>query len=308
MSGSSHRRRNLARVKTEGVIHEEIAQGDEDRKGVRSRGSWDKRSFVRNDTGVHGRAGGRVRLRTRGRRVEARAGPAVSAHGPSDAVVAIGYTRVSTEEQSVSGAGLAAQRSQIEAEVARRGWRLLDVIEDAGYSGRDLRRPGVRVALAALRDGEAEALVVAKVDRLSRSMVDFTALMDRLRARDGPSSRSTSAWTRALRVVRRWPTSWRHSASSRRRLIGQRTKEALAVKRAQGVRLGRPPVLSTALVERMRRERDAGATLQAIADGLERDGIPTAQGGRRWHAATVRDVIRSSADRTDLGGPSALRD
>jgi len=50
---------------------------------------------------------------------------------------------VSTDEQRTSGAGLAAQRAAIEAECRRRGWQLVEVIEDAGYSAKDLKRPGV---------------------------------------------------------------------------------------------------------------------------------------------------------------------
>ena len=89
----------------------------------------------------------------------------------------LGYVRVSTEEQAMSGAGLEAQRHAIVAECKRRGWQLVETIEDAGYSAKDLRRPGVQEALRALEAGEANALVVAKLDRLSRSMLDFTALM-----------------------------------------------------------------------------------------------------------------------------------
>ena len=89
----------------------------------------------------------------------------------------IGYVRVSTEEQGVSGAGLEAQRQAIAAECKRRGWELVRTIEDRGYSARDLRRPGVQEALRTLEPGEANALVVAKLDRLSRSMLDFTGLM-----------------------------------------------------------------------------------------------------------------------------------
>src|SRR5213082_3042946 len=75
----------------------------------------------------------------------------------------IGYVRVSTEEQRDSGAGLAAQRAAIEAECRRRGWQLVEVIEDAGYSAKDLKRPGVQIALDTLRKREANALVVAKL-------------------------------------------------------------------------------------------------------------------------------------------------
>jgi DNA invertase Pin-like site-specific DNA recombinase len=86
---------------------------------------------------------------------------------------AIGYVRVSTEEQATSRAGLEAQRSAIAAEAERRGWTLVEIVEDAGYSAKDLRRPGIRAVLNAMTTNEAETLVVAKLDRLSRSMLDF---------------------------------------------------------------------------------------------------------------------------------------
>src|SRR5437588_4821872 len=88
----------------------------------------------------------------------------------------IGYARVSTEEQGLSGAGLQAQRAAIVAECERRGWTLVEIAEDVG-SGKDLKRPGVRAALDALAAGQASALVVAKLDRLSRSMLDFARIM-----------------------------------------------------------------------------------------------------------------------------------
>ena len=74
------------------------------------------------------------------------------------------------------------------------------------------------------------------------------------------------------------------SPSSSWRLIAQRTREALAVKRSQGVRLGRPPTLDAKTVARIRRERKRGKTLAAIAEGLTADRVPTAH-GCRLHAA-----------------------
>src|SRR4051794_39103104 len=91
----------------------------------------------------------------------------------------IGYARVSTSEQADSRAGIEAQRAAIVAECKRRGWELLTTIEDGGFSARDLKRPGIQAALEELRRGSAKALVVAKLDRLSRSMIDFTGLMAR---------------------------------------------------------------------------------------------------------------------------------
>src|SRR3954454_14784867 len=93
----------------------------------------------------------------------------------SDQVRAIGYVRVSTSEQADSGAGLAAQEHAIRTEAERRGWDLVEVFVDAGVSGRSLTgREALAAALEAVEDGgRADVLVVAKLDRLSRSLVDF---------------------------------------------------------------------------------------------------------------------------------------
>jgi DNA invertase Pin-like site-specific DNA recombinase len=207
----------------------------------------------------------------------------------------LGYVRVSGSEQALSGAGLEAQRQAIAAECERRGWRLVEVVEDAGWSARDLRRPGIKAALDALEAGEAQALVVAKLDRLSRSLLDFAGVMAKAQrqgwgviALDVQVDTSTASGEAMANMLATF-------AQFERRLIGQRTKEALAVKKAQGVRLGRPPVVPKSTVARIRRERERGASLRAIADGLNRDSVPTAQGGKAWYAATVRGILARTA-------------
>jgi len=80
-------------------------------------------------------------------------------------------------------------------------------------------------------------------------------------------------------------------APCERELISRRTREALARKRAQGVRLGRPPSMSPYALERIRRERKAGKSLAAIANGLNAERVPTAQGGRRWYPSTIRYIL-----------------
>jgi DNA invertase Pin-like site-specific DNA recombinase len=196
----------------------------------------------------------------------------------------------STDEQKSSGAGLAAQRAAIARECRRRGWQLIEVIEDAGYSAKDLRRPGIQAALQALEEGDARALVAAKLDRLSRSMVDFAGLMAKaqkqgwaLVALDCAVDTTTPAGEAMANVLATF-------AQFERRLISQRTREALAVKRAGGVVLGRPPSVEDAVVRRIVRDRKRGRSLRAIADSLNADGVPTGQGGKRWYAATVRAV------------------
>lgn len=207
---------------------------------------------------------------------------------------AIGYIRVSTEEQVASGAGLAAQRAAILGEAERRGWKLLEMIEDAGFSGSTLNRPGIAIALQTLKDRRADALVVAKLDRLSRSMLDFAGLMQRstkegwaLVALDLGVDTSTPAGEAMANVLATF-------AQFERRLIGQRTKDALAAKRRAGVRLGRPRIVSDEVVERIMASRRAGATLATVAQDLTAGSVPTAQGGKRWYASTVSSVLRSA--------------
>ena len=80
-------------------------------------------------------------------------------------------------------------------------------------------------------------------------------------------------------------------AQFERRLIGQRTKEGLAAKKAQGVVMGRPRATPDAVLRRVVREREGGASLRAIARGLNDDAIPTAQGGSRWYPSTVKALL-----------------
>lgn len=211
----------------------------------------------------------------------------------ADCLRVLGYVRVSTAEQKASGAGLEAQRASIAVECQRKGWTLTEIIEDAGYSAGDLKRPGVQRALEALKLGEADALLVAKLDRLSRSMLDFASIMASaqregwgLIAMDCAVDTTTPAGEAMANVLATF-------AQFERRLIQQRTREALAVKRALGVKLGRPRGIPDPVVERIHRERSSGKTLASIASGLNADGVETAQGGARWHPSTIRSALES---------------
>lgn len=203
----------------------------------------------------------------------------------------VGYVRVSTDEQADSGAGLSAQRLALQQGTSVRGWQVVEVVEDAGLSAKNLKRPGLLRALAMVERGEAEVLMVAKLDRLSRSLLDFAALMEQSRrqgwslvALDLGVDTSTPAGEMMANVLATF-------AQFERRLIGQRTKDALAVKRAEGVRLGRPRTLPADVVERIHGLRADGLSLMGIANELNRDGVPTAQGGAHWHPSTVRVVL-----------------
>ncbi len=211
----------------------------------------------------------------------------------------VAYTRVSTSEQADSGAGLTAQRDAITAAASQRGWRLVRTIEEAGVSAKSLDRPGLTEALAMIEAGKADALLVSKLDRLSRSLLDFSTLMERSRrkgwaliALDLGVDTSTPSGELMANVLATF-------AQFERRLIGQRTKDALAVKRAEGVQLGRPRTLDDKIVASIVSMREDGLSLAAIAKQLTDEGVPTAQGGARWYPSTVRHVLgyASAGDR-----------
>jgi DNA invertase Pin-like site-specific DNA recombinase len=202
----------------------------------------------------------------------------------------VGYCRVSTDEQAVSGLGMAAQEAAIRAECDRRRLDLLAIHADAGVSAKNLERPALTAALGELDRGRGSVLMVAKLDRLTRSVHDATGLMlaaDRagwgLVALDVAVDTTTPQGAAMAQVLAVF-------AELERRLIGERTKAALAVKRSQGIRLGRPPVLAADVVERIISEANSGASWSAIGRGLDADRVPTAQGGARWYPATVRAV------------------
>jgi len=208
-----------------------------------------------------------------------------------DGMRAVGYARVSTAEQADSGASLRAQREAIEREVQRRRWELVELFTDTA-SGKSLNgRHGLRKALTLLDTGKADVLVVAKLDRLSRSIKDFAGLMEQAARRKwalvaldlgvDTTTPSGKLVANVMASVAQWE----------REVIGQRTKDALAVKRKEGVRLGRPTVLSNALRRSIQRMRNQGRSFQSIADRLNEKGVPTAHGGAKWHASTVRAVL-----------------
>lgn len=221
-----------------------------------------------------------------GRRAKRRAGSEV----PS----AVGYIRVSTDEQADEdhAAGLEAQRSAIRAECGRRGWRLVAIEEDAGISGLSMRlRPALQRALDCVEGGGASIMCVAKLDRLSRSLIDAAGLLARAQRRgwqlvvlDLGLDLTTAAGELVAHVVA-------SAAQYERRMIGQRTRDALAVKRAQGVRLGRPRTIPEDVAARIAALRAAGQSLPAIATLLNDEGVPTVRGGVRWYPSTIARVI-----------------
>jgi DNA invertase Pin-like site-specific DNA recombinase len=198
------------------------------------------------------------------------------------------YTRVSTDEQ---GNGLDVQRAELQRAAAFKNWSIYEWICDEGQSGKDLERPGLKRALQLIADGKADGLAVSKLDRLSRSVIDFALLLEWLEQARAAlvaldmNVDTTTASGRMLVAVLMAVAQWE------RETIAQRTRDGLAALRARGMPTGRPAVADRPeLAARIAQMRAGGETLQAIADTLNADGIPTLRGGLCWRPSSVQSA------------------
>ena len=162
-------------------------------------------------------------------------------------MIAIGYIRVSTDRQTESGLSLDAQRDKIQA------WATLndaeiEVIDDTGESGKNLDRPGAKELLARIDSGRVDALVIPRLDRLTRSTGDLSRLVERLaaaRRTDGQRGvylvscaenlDTTTAAGRAMIGMIGVFAQWE------REMIAERVTDALAKKKAMGEAAGTCP-------------------------------------------------------------------
>ena len=93
-------------------------------------------------------------------------------------MIAVGYVRVSTERQADQGVSLEAQEAKIRAMATVQGVTLTEVIVDGGESAKSLKRPGLQRLLAMVETGKVQAVIVAKLDRMTRSVKDLCGLLE----------------------------------------------------------------------------------------------------------------------------------
>lgn len=205
----------------------------------------------------------------------------------------IGYYRCSTDAQGESGLGLEAQESAVRSYAAARGYELVAEVREVASGGKEDRELLAGV-LASLRHGDADGLIVARMDRLTRSLRQFAEIAETaqkkgwsLIAADGSIDMTTPGGRAMAGMLAVF-------AALERDMISTRTREALqAKKRREGKLVGNKPRVDPVVVERIRAERAAGFTYRAIAASLEDDGVATAQGGR-WCAGTVRFIAHAA--------------
>jgi DNA invertase Pin-like site-specific DNA recombinase len=203
---------------------------------------------------------------------------------PSQGRAVVGYARVSTSEQAREGVSLEAQAQAITAYAALHGLHVAEIIRDAGVSGKDLRRPGIQSLLARAEAGELGAIVVLRLDRLSRKTRDLLTVVEGLEAA-GVAVHSIHERLDTESATGRFMLRTLASlAEMERDLIVERTREALRHKAGVGEWVGRVPrgyrvdgarlvedAQGQALIRRARRLRRRGWSLRAIGGRL---GVP----------------------------------
>jgi len=218
----------------------------------------------------------------------------------------IGYARVSTDKQADRGVSLDAQTEKIRAMVVVHNAELLDIIVEAGESAKSLNRPGMQRLLALVDSGDAQAVIVAKLDRLTRSVKDLCELLEKFERRGvalisvAESLDTGSAAGRLVLNIMTAVSQWEREA------IGERTRDALSHKRSNGERVGNiqfgyrlcadgkhvePDPAEQAVLEEIHQLRRGGCTLRGIAAALNRRTLRTRRGSA-WRLESVARVLK----------------
>jgi DNA invertase Pin-like site-specific DNA recombinase len=213
----------------------------------------------------------------------------------------VGYARVGTRESVGDRPEIAEQLDAIRRACEQRGWEVVATHNDV-RTGRTLRRPGLQKALAACASGKADAIVVARLDRLTYAIDDLAQLVrDAVAANFAivclePDVDLGSDAGRAVGEVLAAAAEWMpRDIGGRVRQIARRGRDAMMEDLPAVRPPGRPPSTPEEVAERIRGLRADGMTLQAICDLLNDEGVPTPRGGKLWRPTSLRSVLRPSA-------------
>lgn len=217
----------------------------------------------------------------------------------------IAYVRVSREEEARNGVGLSVQKDKIKTYTKMFDLELVDVVVDDGYSGKDLKRPGIEVAMDRVLDGEADALIVYRVDRLARNTRDFLNLVSKLE----------DCGRGFISIREQMNTSTPHGRFAmtmlaavgqlEREMIQERCKDAAERCFRENRVFGKIPYgyrkdgkklvensVEMDVLRRIEGLRKEGVSFWRIAERLNDRGVKSKQGGK-WYASSVRSVVET---------------
>jgi DNA invertase Pin-like site-specific DNA recombinase len=228
-------------------------------------------------------------------------------------VSALGYVSAAGTTR-IDDPDLRDQAAAIDDFCARQGWKLVALLRDvqpATGRSRGLDRPALSCAIERLGRGDASALVVTELARLCRSVADLGEILDTLRRAGArlvslePMIDTGTQFGRAAAGILSAVSEWEESR------LAERTRKGLAAAQAQRA-VG--SAIKPELKRRIVRMRAAGLTLQAIADALNEEGIPTARGGAKWRPSSVQSALgykrpsrtrsRIATGGSEVSGPS----
>ncbi len=225
-------------------------------------------------------------------------------HGTSRQV--IGYVRVSTSEQAIEGVSLALQARKIAAYCEVKDWTLIEVFSDEGHSAKSLNRPAMQQLLGVVEAGQVSTIIVYKLDRLTRSVADLDRLV-KLFEKKGVALVSLQESLDATTATGRLMMNLLASVSQwEREVIGERTREAMAHKKANREACGsrvpygwqlssdgnhlEPHPTEQVIVRKARDYRLQGLSLRGIGRQLTVEGYRPRL-GRAWHATCVKALL-----------------
>lgn len=220
---------------------------------------------------------------------------------------AYGYCRVSTEEQAREGLSLDAQEAKIRAYAQIKDLDLLEIIRDEGFSGKDLHRPGLQRLLALSQDPQAEALIVYKLDRLTRNTSDLLLLVEEIFKKGNTRFFSiTEEIDTDSAMGKFFLTIMGAMAQMERELVSERTSTALQYKKQQGYSLGKipfgysridgqlvPDEAEKKILRQMKKWRKSGLSYGKIAQKLNEKCILPKRQNTRWHASTIYHILNN---------------
>jgi len=222
---------------------------------------------------------------------------------------AIGYVRVSTDKQADRGVSLDAQAEKIRAMAVVHNAELVDIIVDGGESAKSLQRPGMEHLLALVDAKRVQAVIVAKLDRLTRSVKDLCELLERFERRGvalisvAESLDTSSAAGRLVLNIMTAVSQWEREA------IGERTRDAMSHKRTNGERVGNirfsyrlgadgkhvePDPVEQVVLREIHGLRQSGHSMRGIASALNHRGLRTRRGSC-WRLEHVARILKRDA-------------
>lgn len=209
--------------------------------------------------------------------------------------LALLYARVSTQLQVNDGVSLDVQERQLQQAAELAGFTEIELVREEGRSGKSIAgRPALTNALKRLDSGEAKVLFVTRIDRLARSTKDFLSIIDRA---------NTNGWRLIMLDLNLDTATYQGRfvvtimsalAEMERGIIAERQRDVHKDRRARGivwgVDMGPKNKTPEEIKQRILSERASGASFKTIADGLNRDEIPT-QNQRKWYPTTVKNLV-----------------